>query len=370
MQRQNFSLINHAGVLAPMLVLAMVVVFASLAPRSWAAVGADMYQATVGTKSQSGEDRDKSMKYALGQVVIRLTGRSDSVYEPLVANALKKAGRYVQSFTYGRSKVNDELQLEVQFVPQLVQNLLRQSELPMWVSGRPTVLLWMAVHEGRDKQIVTPASNPELSKLVESEMARRGVPVRWPDANPRMDVEALRLLQTDDIRLASQPYAEQAAFAISAYVKPAEATEGDGDETPLNEWAGRCVYIGQADEARASCNRGERTEFLASAIDSLADQLSDRFSVQILGGESLQVRLEVIEVASFEGYGRALKHLKSNALVREANVVEVAGDKVVFELELQGTEEQFQSSLASQRVLTAVDSAEPYGSLRYRLGLN
>jgi len=345
--------------------LVSVVLFA---PRAIAAVGASMYQATVVTESQSAEDRDEAMKYGLGQVIVRLSGRSDAVREPLVAQALHTASRYVQSFTYERSTRTDQLQLQLQFVPQLVQNLLRQSELPMWVSGRPTVLLWLGVHEGRSRQIVTPAKYPELVKEVETELARRGVPVRWPDENPTLDAEALRILDTNSIREASTSYGEQATFAISAYVKNV-AGESD-DDTSVAVWAGRCVYIGQVDESRARCKKGERAEFLASAVDSLADQLSDRFSVQILGGESLQLRLEVHEVANFEGYGRALKHLKSNALVRSTNVIEVSADKVVIELELQGTEQQFQDSLASQRVLHTMDAGEDYGVLRYRLGVN
>lgn len=324
-----------------------------------AAVGADMYQARVVVESQSMDDREDGIKLGLGTVIVRLSGRRSAVSEPEIVRALKTADRYLRSFSYQR-KTEDQLALQLQFDPELVQGLLRRAELPMWVSGRPTVLLWVAVHEGRKKFILRPDSEPQISQLVEEQMARRGVPVRWPDGRAELSVESLRLLEADAIREASARYSEAAVFASSIYIRE-KIEEGE----TVAEWAGRCLYLSQTDAQRLNCQRGDSKTYVASAVDSLADVLSDRYSVQIQGGEALQLRIQVADINDFDSYGRTLKHLQSNALVRAASVIEVAPGRAVFELELQGTEQQFTESLAQQEVLQPVVGSDQYGVLQY-----
>ncbi len=345
--------------LFPSVAMLIAMMLSAASQSAFAAVGADMYQATVGVESQSMDDREDGIKLGLGTVIVRLSGQRSAVSEPEIVRALKTADRYLRSFSYQR-KNEDQLSLLLQFDPELVQGLLRRAELPMWVSGRPTVLLWVAVHEGRNKFILGPDTDPQISQLLEEQMARRGVPVRWPDQRAELQVEALRLLETDAIRNASARYSEPAVFASSIYIR-----NGEQDGEPVAQWAGRCLYLSQTDQQRLNCRSGDSETYLASAVDSLADVLSDRYSVQIQGGEALQLRIEVGDIDDFDSYGRTLKHLQSNALVRAASVVEVTPGRAVFELELQGTEQQFTESLARQHRLQRAVGGDDYGPLKY-----
>ena len=338
---------------------AIAIMLSVISQATVAAVGADMYQAKVAVESQSMDDREDGIKLGLGTVIVRLSGQRSAVSEPEIVRALNTADRYLRSFSYQREG-EEQIALQLQFDPELVQGLLRRAELPMWVSGRPTVLLWVAVHEGRNKYILRPQTQPQLSQLVEEQMARRGVPVRWPDQRAELSVESLRLLQIDAIREASSRYSETAVFASSIYIRE-KIEQGD----TVAEWAGRCLYLSQTDTQRLNCQRGDSESYVASAVDSLADVLSDRYSVQIQGGEASQLRIEVSDIDDFDSYGRTLKHLQSNALVRAASVVEVAPGRAVFELELQGTEQQFTDSLAQQQVLQREVGGDEYGPLRY-----
>lgn len=339
--------------------LVITLLLSAISQTTVAAVGADMYQANVTVESQSLDDREDGIKLGLGTVIVRLSGQRSAVSEPEIIRALKTADRYLRSFSYQR-KDEDQLALQLQFDPELVQGLLRRAELPMWVSGRPTVLLWVAVHEGQNKTILRPDTQPQMSQLVEEQMERRGVPVRWPDQRAELSVEALRLLQTDAIREASSRYSEPAVFASSIYIRE-KVEEGE----TVTEWAGRCLYLSQTDAQRLNCQRGDSETYVASAVDSLADVLSDRYSVQIQGGEASQLRIRVGDIDDFDSYGRTLKHLQSNALVRAAKVVEIAPGRAIFELELQGTEQQFTESLARQQVLQREVGGDEYGPLQF-----
>ncbi|MFK7734017.1 MAG: DUF2066 domain-containing protein [Pseudomonadales bacterium] len=343
----------------PGITLAFAIMLCATSQWAVAAVGADMYKSTVAVESQSMDDREDGIKLGLGTVIVRLSGQRSAVSEPEIQRALKTADRYLRSFSYQR-KSEDRLSLLLQFDPELVQGLLRRAELPMWVSGRPTVLLWVAVHEGRKKFILSPDTDPEISQLLEEQMARRGVPVRWPDQRTELQVEALRLLEIDAIRDASARYSEPAIFASSIYIRK----KVESGET-ISQWAGRCLYISQTDQQRLNCRSGDSETYLSSSVDSLADVLSDRYSVQIQGGEASQVRIQVGDIDDFDSYGRTLKHLQSNALVRAAKVVEIAPGRAVFELELQGTEQQFIESLARQQVLQRAVGGDEYGPLQY-----
>lgn len=320
----------------------------------------ERYQSSIQVENQSPDERSRGMKLGLEQVLVRISGRSDAAREPEVRRALGVASRYVQSYTYQQAL--EGLSLQLKYDPQLVQNLLRQAGLPMWVSGRPTVLLWLSVQQEGQAELVTPRSKPAISRQVEQEMARRGIPIKWPAATA-IRTDDVRRLRTDKIREASSRYAEQASFAASVELSAAE--DAASDELL---WRGRCLYLSASDEAAIRCQSGSSGQFLASAVDSLADIIAGQFSVQIAGGESSSVRLEVAGINNFRAYGRTLQHLKSNALVRNTQIVYVSGDSVMFELELQGSQQQLQDSLSSQRVLQAVDVEPGASNLRYRVG--
>ncbi len=351
----------------PVLVCCLLV--SAVSPNCSAAVGAAMYQAQVPVETQSAEHRQQGAKRGLAEVLIRLSGRSDAVYADSVQQALQVAERYLQSYTYRRES-EGALQLQLQFTPELVQNLLRHAELPMWVSGRPTVLLWLALREQNNKQavMVTPATEPEFSQLVEAEMARRGVPIKWPKAPYALQADELAQLDVDAVRRASQRYSEQVQLAVSLVRSVDQADSESLDDEPTEaQLNGRCIYLDAANVERLRCNRGTAEQLISSAVNSLADILAARFSVQIQGGVSAKLRLEVAGVTDFAAYGRTLNHLKSNALVRDTSVIEVTPGKVVFEVDVQGTQEQFEQALQEQKLLRPLDSGQNFGVLRYEI---
>lgn len=368
-----------------------------LAPHSLAQLGSDMYRVAIAAESQSGEHRSEGMKMGLAELIIRLTGRSDSIADPLIQETLEKADRYLQSYSYARKTGADDapsVALNMQFDPELIQGLLRRAELPMWVSGRPTMLLWIAVNRGDESVLLTPEADPELSLFVEKEMSRRGVPIRWPRSSNDIELDAVQNLDSARIINASAAYPEETAFAATIKVSPQpdeEPIEGTsiGADEPTESialdpespealaalaeafdngvWAGRCLFIHIDQAQQLRCGRGTKQEFLANGVDSLADVLTESFSVRIEGGQESSVKILIGGVSDFSAYARTLKHLRSNALVREVAVLAVSPDALELRLELQGGAEQFTESLQRARLLTEEPRLDPYGPLRYRL---
>jgi uncharacterized protein len=275
---------------------------------------AGLYEADV----EMTAGREEAFREALGEVLVRVTGRRDVTARAEVAPLLAAAADYAQQFRQpapGR--------LWVSFDGAALERELTRLNQPVWGAERPNVLLWIAVDAGGGQRFVV-ASGAEFEEeaairdMVAEAAARRGVPVMFP----LMDAEDRALASfpevwggfDDSILAASQRY------GADAVVVGRLAAEDVGH--------GRWTMFGADVSDRWSAG-------VTDAIDRIADGFAARFAV-VSSGENRTVRLAVSGVQSVEDYGRINRFLAGLTAVQTLGVETVEGDQVVFRVSLRG----------------------------------
>ena len=159
----------------------------------------NLYQAEVLSESQSDAQRRIDASEGLSQVLTRVSGRSDILQNPVIVAALKTPEQYYSEFSYARVEAgNDEAAalpqpgldplpaetprqvMRIRFAPSLIAKILREADLPVWGSNRPSVLSWMAIDDESGRQVLGEANPSLFAKTLNQAARARGVPLLLP----------------------------------------------------------------------------------------------------------------------------------------------------------------------------------------------
>lgn len=333
-----------------------------------AAVVERLYDATVPVADQTLPVRQEAMAVALGEVLVRVTGQRAAPELPLFADLLAAAPSLVQQYSYEVREVVDEvtgrprreLQLSVRFDPRAVQRAAIERGVPVWGSERPATLVWIAWDDGSGRGLLDETAPPELDDALTRAATRRGLPVVTPlmDLEDRFAVDFTDVWGGFDERLlaASERYSPNVIlvgrlFRVDAERWGARWTAYDGDDVRYSETPPALVDA-----------------VVADGVHWLADQVAVRAAVMPDLLRDGRTRLIVAEVPALGEYAELFRYLESLSPVAAVALESVDGDRIAFSLELRGTEEQLQRTIALGNRLQPVDAPDALdGSLRYRL---
>lgn len=151
----------------------------------------NLYSAKVVVNSQSSSDRNKALKMALSGVITKVGGKK--IEHPLVSQAIKNYNRYVNQYQYIRS--NDITYLNVSFSEEKINRLFKESDLAIWGSLRPQVMVWVVEESGFERNLVSATSNSLLPQTIDEFSELRGLPLTMPI----MDLTDLSALTITDV---------------------------------------------------------------------------------------------------------------------------------------------------------------------------
>ena len=324
--------------------------------------GGDLYSAQVAVASQSSASEKEAMSAALATVLVKVTGQTSYLDNETLKAALAEPARYVKGYSYRREKGKPQsLYLQVNFLPEPINRLLREIGLPIWGGARPTTLFWLAVRERNQRFILRDGDVSPLVKQLDAQLSNRSLPFIFP----LMDVE-------DD--LAVSPVDIWGGFVN----KLAVASRRYGTDTLL---VGRLtlidgVYQGHLTlvfrgkrEAEADIERLTVDQLSLVAADLVGGALAKHYAVADSG--SKQVTKMVVErVNSYKAYSDLLSYIKGLAAVRSVAVRGLTGTTVEVELSIDGDNTQLVDFIALSRRLKQVKKPENDGetnlSLYYR----
>lgn len=298
-----------------------------------AATAPDLYAAQVPATALSGPPLEEAFALALDQVLVKVTGQRGIASDPGRRRAVGPPGplvRQYQPVTGG--------QVRVSFDPVALRGRLDAANLPVWADDRPLTLVVLPFEPVAATP--GPAADPARSvrQLFEATAASRGLPLAL-----EMSPESL----------------------ADPLLDPDAATRSAGADQLL---VGRISPAGGPALLRWTLARGsERAEWQGDAVEGahgLADRLAARYATAAASGRILRMR--VTGVDSFDAYGRVQNYLRSVGVVQSADLKEVAGDQLVYELAVRGDIDQLNDAFALRRVLEPV-SDRAVGDLTYRL---
>lgn len=333
-----------------------------------AAVVERLYDATVPVVDQSVPVRQQAMAAALGEVLIRVTGQRAAPELPAFSDLLAAAPAMVQQFRYEfQERVDEvtgrpqrELQLSVRFDPRAVQRAAIERGVPVWGSERPATLVWIAWDDGQSRGVMDEAAPPEIEAALVRAAMRRGLPL----IKPLMDLEDRVAFTFTDVW---GGFDEPVVTASERY-NPNVILVGRVFRVDRERWAARwTAYDG--DEVRyTETAPGVVDAVVADGVHWLADQVAVRAAVMPDLLRDGRTRLIVTEVSALGEYADLLRYLESLSPVAAVALESVDGDRIAFSLDLRGTEDQLQRTIAlGDRLQPAAGQVALDGSLHYRL---
>lgn len=359
----------------------------------------NVYRADALVKTQAESERNAAARATFGQVIVRVSGQRSALKHPAVQQAINNAQNYLFGFTYQSSnqkitekgKVFPAVKLQLNYSPEAIDQLLRQSQLPLWPAQRPTVLIWLVAQDQTGLHLVP---EPNALQALQVQAAYRGLPV----VSPKMDLEDSLSLSADDvwkmdlakIQAASVRYKADAILvgrytpytmgplppvidpnviqpdAVEILPEPGAATEtpapvtetGDASviEQPQGPWIGEWHLIQGGSSQVFTDETPEVAGLFESAIDHAADYFAGQYAIMPTNQGPQVIVLRVGNITNFGDFKRVQSYLDELAMVRRMEVLRVNSDSLLVALTTEGDKKLLMSTLALGNKLSPIAS--------------
>ncbi|MBP8804679.1 MAG: DUF2066 domain-containing protein, partial [Pseudoxanthomonas sp.] len=120
-----------------------------------------LYATEVAVNSQTEQAREAGYARALARVLEKLSGDAAVVNRPGVAQELRNAKAYVDSYDFRQDQgvgptgaPTFRTMLVVRFVPESVDTLAAALGLPVWPQPRPKPVMWLAIDDGSGPRLL------------------------------------------------------------------------------------------------------------------------------------------------------------------------------------------------------------------------
>jgi len=312
----------------------------------------DLYQG----KAPTSGDMVAAQSQALGDVLVKVTGKRDILTQPDVVKALAAPGDYVQH--YGYQDVGPVKFLKADFNVAKVNALISQSKFSLLGPARPQMALWLVINEG-ERRILPDQSSDGWASALRTQSQAMGLPVSIPlmDLDDNMAVNATDVWGrfAAPILQASQRYG--AEMVVLGKLTP------EGDKWSI-DWG---LYGPKAGGELAELTRGSSSGTQAEVAQHFADELAawlvQNYGARISGVASSQT-LVVEGLSGIDGMITVQKMLQGMASVTKVTIGKLEGDKVTFDLSLQGDKAELIRGLQLESRLRQIDDND--SGLRYQ----
>ncbi|VFM98601.1 MAG: hypothetical protein BECKG1743D_GA0114223_104502 [Candidatus Kentron sp. G] len=325
----------------------------------------ELYEVKTPVIDKSEQEREKALRAALRQVIIKITGRREVANRNAIAKALEQPDRYVQQFLYQTEKTPSEpaeLVFWAKFDPSAVSELLRSANLPTWGHVRPSMLIWLVVGGDKESALLSANSHGELSSALREGAAERGVSIILP----LLDLRDSARIDTTDVSNRSR---RRILDASERYV-PDTILVGRVYSASATRWTAHWELLGA--EARLgswTTHAGEPSSALREGVHEAADILVNRYADWGRGvpvdAVSARAQPTVSGIDTIADYAKTLRYLESLQSEAKVYVTRASGNRISFLLSVPGGEAEFAKIAERGTTLTKTSSVD--GAFMFRL---
>ena len=316
-----------------------------------AATVTNLYQAQVVLPDTDKQSEQKAREQALEQVLIKVSGQSAITQNEVIRKAMANNSAYISQFGYG--SLDGQQTLELSFDRAQIRNLLTQANATLWSAQRPSVLVWMVNDANRNRDIVWDQSGHTFEPQLKHAADARGVPVMMPIGDFE-DITAINIPDlwggfVQPIAGASTRYQPDAVLVVRI--------RQQADQSVKLGWqlfADKPEFLATSQSAPVEGrSSGASAAALTEMMDQVADQLAAKHAVQLGGAGEGDFAIQVGNIRSTEDFFALERLLTNLTSVASVNASKVQGNKVVFEVNLLGSEAAFSRELSQERRLTS-----------------
>lgn len=346
-----------------------------------------IYRAIGSVKSQADNERNAAASIYFGEVIVRASGRREALMNPIIQAAIPKASSYLFSFSYTGNKTEiiegkpqQRIGIQLDYSAQAINQLLKQAELPLWPTQRPTVLIWTAYQDGLPNSVELQRVPDEMAMAqLQSQIYLRGLKIQTPELdledNIALSAHDIWEVNLEKIKAASVRYKPD-VIVIARYqpvskgsippaktfdemnqdgsitpletleseIQPAAVTEPEIDTqdadlpeiVPVGPWVVEWQVIDATGQQEWQDQTAEAPELFRNFANKLADHLAAQYSIT-LGQQTAQTYyMHVGNVRHFSAMKRSQAYLKSLALVQKSELIRVNEQGLFLALTIEG----------------------------------
>lgn len=314
----------------------------------------NLYSGEILVPEQSASERRQAIPAALIQVLQKQSGQRELPLHPALDAALLNAQRIMVSFHYRNRKrtepdgtQSNELWLVARFLPQAVDQIVRELELPRWRPERQPVTIWIVVDDGLGRRLM-PVEYAYAWDAMTDVANFRGLAISWPE----LDEETTGQV---DLQLLWGGYMDGLVALISNDEAVIVAARREGPS-----WNVRWIYTNGEETSSWRIRDQELSFALVDGLHQLTNLIAARDAIAPSAQGNWQFELFVNGLLDADDYARCLAYLQGLSVVDEVNIVEVRPGEVRFVLELNALPQYLEREIEKDAILVAGPADERY----------
>lgn len=295
-----------------------------------------LYEHRLAVDDKARDSRVVASQNALLNVVVKVSGEPSAINNKQVRSVLPNISDYMNK--YGYDTVQGQDYITVEFDANMVNQLVQDAGLPLWGNRRPLVVVWLAIEDGWQRELLTSELYPQIDALVTDRAQRRGLPL----VIPLLDLEDRQHVDVSDVwgnfssslDTASQRYAAERVVTARLYQEKQSGT-----------WQLDWRFTND-DRLEPTLHKGDKQQVIVDMVDALATTLASEYAVDASSNYDAKAQqIKLYNTKSFTDIEQALRRLKSLSVVLDANVEQVARDHIVINLSHTGSVDDLQKAL-------------------------
>ncbi len=308
-----------------------------------------LYAVEQPVDAQTDAERSRAASAGLLTVLTRVTGLLSIPRNAVITAALERPQAYYNRFQFARRTQPNGMQqtvVRITFQQAAVQALLQAADLPVWWSRRPTVLAWVVMDAGGQRQLLGADSTHPVLQALMARADQRGLALRLP----AWDATERERISTADVWGRVGHVLDAAALRYHADIVMVGRIARAADRVLLQQpyagdweaWiGGRPVAVNYAAIDAAQVAR--------LGIDLVADAVAEQYTVLPRALQSQ--RLSVAGVVDLERYAAFMRYLQSLEFIDRVAVTGLAAEQVEVAVDTRAAAAQLQMLLTAEQRL-------------------
>ncbi|WP_297482676.1 DUF2066 domain-containing protein [uncultured Photobacterium sp.] len=320
----------------------------------------DLYQTQVTLIGNDQQADQAAREQGLANVLVKISGNTDVLDNAAIKTAITNSGYYISQFGY--SQVNGQHVIDLSFDKNQIKQLLIKSKASIWKDQRPNILVWMVDSDGQQRNILWDQSANGLVNDTKQAADSRGLPLTFP-VGDMTDATAVNVSDIwggfiDPIASASAHYHADGLLLVKAQQQP------DGNVS-LN-WQ---FYPQQPSKIATTethpitgTTSGTLAQTSTNMINQVTDYLANKYAVVLGSAAGGNINIEVDNIHSTENFFALEKMLNGLTSVHSANAMRIKGSSVIFQLDLQGSEQAFRQEISNDSQVRQTQSGVAFAA--------
>jgi len=312
----------------------------------------ELYEIQVELKGTDRVSINEGMKLAFQNLMLTLSSNSEINSYPAVSKAVKDSKKYISE--YRLSSENDSILATFSFNGEEVRKLLSENSLPLWIGIKPKVLLFLPCKSESflivDEEEILIKRQENCSEI-KSKINSRGSMRNIVFIEPVLDLIDLKYLNL------YEPRSDQ------DFLNKISSRYG------LENWMVCYVQNEHGILIKEPFCLSPISNFrkisLNDMIDTLADELSKDFQLNIDPNSRSELTISVSGVEEYKDLFNVERIIETNALVNAYSIGSISGDTVTYLLSVRGQVSDLEKLMNVNPLLTIQSSQESGIDLEY-----